>query len=211
MHAGRVIVSQGKCEGMSNLTMSNQEVTKYFSDHKYATLMIYGATADYTAARCCILNGLFRGFMLASEAIEKLLKALIYLESGEEMKSGHNVFALKEKLKQSRDYGLDRYDDQLNKLYDHYQSRYHDNPVTGKGATSAEFPVIDNLWLELIEKLPVPDEVKYQTAFFSQLADPNPFWRNDHWLRFENQALAPKFDSIKAKYLEIKRHLYPTN
>jgi hypothetical protein len=195
---------------MPSLTMSKQDVSKYSADNQYATMMIYVATNDYAAARCCILNGLFPGFMLASEAIEKLLKAAIFLESGEEMKSNHNAFALKEKLKQSKDYGLDKYDDQLNKLFDHYQSRYHDNPTTGKGASSEELPQIDALWLELMEKLPIPDEVKYMTAFFSHLANPNPFWRNDHWLKFENQALSPKLDSIRAKYLEIKRHLHPT-
>jgi hypothetical protein len=145
--------------------------------------------------------------MLASEAIEKLLKAAIFLESGEKMKSNHDASALKDKLKRLKDYDLDKYDDQLKKLYDHYQSRYHDNPTTGKGASSEELPHIDALWLELMEKLPIPDEVKYLTAFFSYLADPNPYWLNDHWLKLENQALAPKLNSIRAKYLEIRSHV----
>jgi hypothetical protein len=80
-----VIASRGS-DDMPNLTMSKQDVDKYSPANQYA-MMIYVATSDYTAARCCILNTLFPGFMLASEAIEKLLKAFIFLESGGEMKS----------------------------------------------------------------------------------------------------------------------------
>ncbi len=192
-----------------NLMMSRQAVSKYWSDKKYAAMMIFVATDDYIAARCCILNALFPGFMLASQAIEKLLKSLIYLESGDEMDTCHDPFRLKEKLKALKDYGLDRFDDTLNKLHDHFQSRYPDNQTTGKGASSKELPEIDALWLELIEKLPVPDEAKYRIAFFSYLVDPNPYWKNDHWLIIENNALAPKFDFIKKKYQEIYKHLYP--
>jgi len=60
-----------------------------------------------------------------------------------------------------------------------------------------------------MEKLPMPDEVKYRTAFFSHLADPNPFWHNDHWLKFENKALALRLAFIEARYAEVKIHLYP--
>ncbi len=193
----------------TNLTMSRQEVSKYWSDKQYAAMMIFVATSDYIAARCCILNALFPGFTLASQAIEELLKALIYLESGEEMENGHNPFGLKEKLKGLKNYDLDKYDDLLKKLYDHYQSRYHNNKTTGKGASSEELPDIDALWLELIEKLPVPDEAKYSIAFFSHLGDPNPFWNDNHWLRIENKALAPRMDSIKMEYQKIRKHLYP--
>jgi len=191
--------------------MSRQEVSKFWSDNKYAAMMIFVATGDYIAARCCILNALFPGFVLASQAIEKLLKALIYLESREEMKTGHNPFDLKQKLKGLRDYDLDKYDATLNKLYDHYQGRYHDNKTTGKGASSEELPEIDALWLELVEKLPVPDEAKYRIAFFDFLIDPNPHWRNDVWLKTANRALAPKLIAITRRYQEVRSHLYPPN
>lgn len=190
------------------LTMTRQEVAGYFSERQYAGMRIYTATGDYTAARCCILNGLFSGFVLASEAIEKLLKAAIYLETGEEVMTGHDSFALKEKLKRARDYGLDGYDEILKKLYLHYQSRYHENH--GGGASSRELVEIDALWLELMEKLPIPDEAKYRTAFYSFIAEPNEFWRNDVWLTTNNQALAPKMDAIKTRYQEVFRHLYPS-
>jgi len=188
--------------------MSRQEVSEYWSDKNYAGRMIFVATGDYIAARCCILNALFPGFVLASQAIEKLLKALIYLDGGGETK-GHNPFDLKEKLKGLKNYNLDKYDGTLKKLYDHYQSRYHDNKTTGQGASREELPELDALWLDLIEKLPVPDEAKYRIAFFNFLIDPNPYWRNDYWLKSENKALAPKMDSIKAKYQEIDKHLSP--
>ena len=55
----------------------------------------------------------------------------------------HDAFDLKKKLKRLKDYALDKYDDQLKKLYDHYQSRYHNNETMGKGASGAELPEID--------------------------------------------------------------------
>jgi HEPN domain-containing protein len=192
----------------TTLTMSRQEVMKYWSDNKYAGMMIFAATDDYTAARCCIGNALFSGFILAAQAIEKLLKALIYLESGKGLK-GHNPFELKEKLKGLKDNHLDQYDDVLKKLHDHYQGRYYDNVTTGKGASSEELLEIDALWLELMEKMPVPDEAKYRTAFFSFLAEPNPHWHNDFWLKTGNAALAPQLISIIARYQQVKKHLHP--
>ncbi|HET6842505.1 MAG TPA: hypothetical protein VFK06_12605 [Candidatus Angelobacter sp.] len=189
--------------------MSEQDVAQYWFENKYAAMMIFKATSDYTAARCCILNALFSGFMLASQAIEKLLKAMIYLESHREMKSCHDPFSLKEQLKSLRDYDLDKYDFILKKLYDHYQSRYHDNKTTGAGASSTELPDIDALWLELIHKLPVPDEAKYRIAFFDFLFDPNPYWNNDYWLKAANSAIESKLPSMAVKYQEIQKHLYP--
>jgi hypothetical protein len=189
--------------------MSRQEVRDYWSNKKYASTMILAATNDYAAARCCIVNRLFPGFTLASQAIEKLLKALIFLSGGEEMDTCHDPFRLKEKLKGLKDYELDKYDDVFKKLYDHFQSRYPDNKTTGKGASSGELPEIDALWLELSERLPVPDEAKFRLAFFTELLDPNPYWRTDYWLKIENKALEPKMDSMKQRYEEIKMHLYP--
>ena len=195
----------------TNLTMSRQDVMNYWSKNQYAAMMIFTATQDYIAARCCMLNALFPGFMLASQAIEKLLKALIYLESGEKMRTCHNPFDLKQKLKASKDYGLDKYDEVLKKLYDHYQSRYHDNKTTGRGASSEELRDIDALWLELIEKLPVPDEAKYRIAFFDFLFAPNPHWRTDYWLTTANMAVLSGKERIKAEYEKVRAQLYPAS
>ena len=62
-------------------------------------MFLYDADQDYVAARCCILNGLFPGFMLASQAVEKFLKALFVFECKEKVKNIHDPFGLKECLK----------------------------------------------------------------------------------------------------------------
>lgn len=188
-------------------------VTGWVAQHSYASMRFFNANQDYVAARCCILNGLFAGFTLASQAIEKLLKAIIYLETGEEMKTWHNPYELKEKLKKIKDYDIDGFDLTLKKLYDHYLSRYHeDNPRThadgSSGASSEELVFIDELWFTLIEKLPMPDEAKYRMAFLADLFEPNPYWLNRVWLTKNNSAFDKRKADLSEKYSNVRIHLY---
>ena len=176
------------------------------AQHQYAAMRFFDATQDYIAARCCILNGLHAGFILASQAVEKLLKAIIYLESTEKIK-GHNPYELKERLKKSKDYNLDNFDLMLKKLHDHYLSRYYeDSPSVG--ASSEELPLIDELWFTLTEKLPMPDEVKYRTMFFTELLDPNPYWLNGFWLTKDNLSFDKRKKILSRKYIKVRKHLY---
>ena len=137
---------------------------------KNAMTMFMTASSDYFACRCCILNGLSSGFRLASEAVEKLLKASIFLRTGTQSRlkghDRHNPYRLKEELKSAHvDSTLDGYDPLLKKLHDHYQSRYPDNQTTGRGASGEELAEIDALFLYLVETLPMPDEVKSDPLF----------------------------------------------
>src|ERR1035441_6931912 len=143
------------------LTLTREQARQYAGKNQYAILMFMDAGSDYFACRCCILNALHSGFRLASEAVEKLLKAFIFLQTGTKStlkgRDRHNPYLLKEELKASRpDQKLDSYDDLLHKLYDHFLSRYYDNPVTGKGASGEELPKIDELFLYLVETLQQP-------------------------------------------------------
>ncbi|MDP2709299.1 MAG: HEPN domain-containing protein [bacterium] len=174
-------------------------------------MFLYNADTDYEAARCCILNGLFSGYMLASQAIEKSLKALIRLECGKikiESKDRHNPFRLKEMLK--KDTVLDKYDDLLKKLSDHFKARYYDNEMDykTKGASSEELADLDNLWMFLKEKLPFPNEVKFRTKFFSDLFDESPYWKNKFWIREKNESLSDKIQLWEKIYKEIQDKPY---
>ena len=194
-------------------SLDKKGVLEWGAQHKYANMRFFNANQDYVAARCCILNGLFAGFTLASQAIEKLLKAIIYLETGEKMKSRHNPYELKEKLKGIKDYNLDDFDLTLKKLYDHYLSRYHeDNPRIhadrSSGASSEELDSIDELWFILVEKLPIPDEVKYRMAFFADLFEPNPYWLNGVWLTKNNSSFNKRKTVLSEKYIKVRKHLY---
>jgi hypothetical protein len=196
-------------------TLSRDEVAQYARNNQYAMMMFGDAGFDYFACRCCILNGLHSGFRLGAEAVEKLLKAFIYLKIGAKStlrgKDRHNPYLLKQELKAVHpDPILDNFDDLLKTLYDHYQSRYYDNPTSGKGASSAELDEIDDLFVYLIETLPMPNEVKYRCMFFAFLCDGNArrHWRNHHWATEKNRALGGKMELIERSYRQVAEHLY---
>lgn len=181
--------------------------------HQYANMRFFDATNDYTAARCCILNGLFSGFALATQATEKLLKAIIFLETSEKMRTCHDPYKLKEKLKKAKDYDLDSFDNTLKKLNDHYLARYHeDSPRIhadgSSGASSEELPIIDELWFILAEKLPMPDEIKYRMKLFADLFEPNPGWSNGFWLTKNNLAFDRRKEILSKKYTDVYKYLY---
>jgi hypothetical protein len=197
------------------LTLTREEVTQYARKNLYPMMMFGDAGFDYFACRCCVLNGLHPGFRLASEAVEKLLKAFIYLATGAKSKlkgnDRHNPYRLKQELTAANpDPKLDTFDDLLKKLYDHYQSRYFDNPTTGRGASGGELDEIDDLFVYLIEALPMPDEVKYRGTFFAFLCDENArrYWRNYHWATERNHALQGRMGSIERTYHQVFEHLY---
>jgi HEPN domain-containing protein len=199
------------------LTMTKPEVNHYARTNQYAMMMLLVAGSDYFASRCCILNMMSSGFRLASEAAEKLLKAYIFLETKEPTKlkgnDRHDPYSLKEELQsalKARDTELDNFDGLLHKLFGHYQSRYPDNKGQGP-ASSEELPQIDELFIYLIEKLPMPDEVKYRSGFFTELCDSNArqFWRNYYWATERNSLLQTKMPMIEQRYKEVFEHLYP--
>lgn len=190
--------------------MDDKAVRDWGVKNSYANMQFFSASDDYVSARCCILNGLFSGFSMASQAIEKLLKAIIFLESGEKMKTGHNPFLLKEKLKKIQDYKLDKYDSILKKLNDHYLRRYYDNTPTynTNGASSDELIEIDELWFDLVEKMKMPDEVKYRMKFFGELLQPNPYFYTEFWLKRNNKKFKKMKKSLTKRYKEVFKHLY---
>ena len=191
--------------------MTRNEHQKYCAKNTRTLMFLYDADQDYVAARCCILNGLFPGFMLASQAIEKSLKALISLECGKikiKFEDLHNPFKLKEILK--KDTVLDKYDGLLKKLSDHYKARYSDNKMDYKtnGASSEELVDLDDLWMFLKEKLPLPNEVKFRTKFFSDLFDESPYWNDKFWIREKNGSLSDKIQLWEKIYKEIQNKPY---
>jgi hypothetical protein len=199
------------------LTMTKPEVDDYARTNQYAMLMLFVAGSDYFACRCCILNMMSSGFRLASEAVEKLLKAYIFLETKQKttlkQNDRHNPYLLKEELQsalKARDTELDNFDGLLNQLFGHYQSRYPDNKGQGS-ASSQELTQIDKLFIFLIEKLPMPDELKYRSGFFVSVYDSNArqFWRDYHWATEQNSLLQAKMPLIEQRYKEVFEHLYP--
>ncbi len=200
-------------ENMKSFKLSKKEVMLFCHNKQYATMMFGTASDDYIASRCCILNGLSSGFVLACQAIEKILKSFIYLETGEETKlkgnDKHNPFKLKEELSKVKNYKLDKFDTFLKKLFDHYQCRYYNNRTPGKGSCSSELYEIDKLWVYLTEVLPIPDEVKYRLNFFAELFDENSkkYWLNYYWAEKNNKALTKKIQEMQSPAKRSARDL----
>ena len=176
--------------------------------------MFVGAGDDYAAARCLSLNHLVEtGFPLFCQSIEKMLKALIFLETGATPKvkgmDRHMPYALKEELQSSTDYGLDKYDDVLRRLFGHFQHRYHDNEDQSRIMGGRELEEFDELWMFLFELLSFPIEVKYRLKFVSMLFEENaltymPTYR--HWVTFQNKAMSPKLGEMELTYFLVREH-----
>jgi hypothetical protein len=197
-------------------TFTRADIRAYGTKHQYAQMMFCGAGDDYAAARCLSLNLLMlSGFPLLSQSVEKLLKAIIFLETGAKsnLKGGdrHNPYALKEELQATVDYGLDRYDAALQKLFGHFQHRYFDNKNQSNGMNSLELDRFDELWVHLYEKIPFPLEVKYRLKFTCMLFDesafrPGPAASYRYWVVERNKALAGKLEQMADTYRAVLQH-----
>lgn len=197
---------------------------EWAAKNSYAGERLLESSEDYVAARCLILNGFPRcGFILGCQAVEKILKAIIFLETGERItkdtkdkkrKKGwkHEPFELKEKLTEKVDYGLEIYNDILISLGDCYKSRYFENSTSGKGANSRDLEKMDKLYIYLMEKIKIPDEAKYRGSFFTDLFESNKYWaHHPYWLKIKNKALTKKkLEKMERKYKKILKHFYPS-
>ncbi len=193
------------------LSLSREEVMNFCRKNQSALLMFGQAGEDYISSRCLLLNNLLTGLTLSSQAIEKILKSFILLEDGVSTKLKgkdlHNPFKLKEELKNKRDYRLDKFDNLLKKLYGHYQSRYFDNKDSSKVKSTDELNDVDELWIYLIKIIPLPEEVKYRTSFFTTLFKDT--FNTAYFIRERNQAISNDLGEMKKKYFQVFNHLYP--
>src|ERR1051326_3363602 len=103
------------------LILTKAQAQDYARVHQYAVMMFTDAGSDYVAGRCCMINGLFPGLRLASEAVEKILKAFIFFVTGQKSTTKgndrHNPYLLKQELRKTHtDSKLDLFDDVLKKL-----------------------------------------------------------------------------------------------
>jgi HEPN domain-containing protein len=163
-----------------------------------STWFLQVATHDYVAARCCLLNGLLSGFVLAHEAIEKLLKACIYLadpnfrpgaseEHRLEVLADH-VHRLHPAVEFSEDELL-----YLKKLTTYFETKYPDAKVPRPSSVStAELVQIDQLFVRLSFEIPLVPELKWRIGIFNLVgADQAQERTLTRWLRTDNAALSP--------------------
>jgi HEPN domain-containing protein len=192
--------------------MGMKEVLEFSRKHKTAVPLYSEAADNYVAARCCLLNGLFTGLRLASEAVEKLLKAhILLLNPSENVKSfGHDIPRLAERLSELTGSPVsDSRQTLFARLKKHYDSRYPDNAVPFQTKSTGELREIDELVVELIEQTPLPEEVKFRTGLYVQLfiTEEQPelaaWWTPPRWILSDNRALAPRLEGLRQRFREV--------
>ncbi len=197
----------------NQLKLKKKDVQCFARKNQYATLMFCSAAEDYISSRCLILNNLFTGFTLISQSVEKLLKAVIFLETGQKTNSKgldrHNPYILKEELQEKVDYGLNQFDGLLKRLYGHFQARYFDNKDMIRNMSTKEIREVDDLWIYLLEKAPFPLEVKYRLSFFGFLFDEDALKLGyRYWATHNNKALMGKLKEMEQTYMMVKDFIY---
>lgn len=154
-------------------------IDEYFKEKKISIQFLNTATDDYIGARCCLLNGLITsGYVLSEQAIEKLLKSFILLLSpNEKLSRKHILTPLMETLQEVSKIDLSRYANLFNVLTKAYPFlRYPTDPknphILESGITSLSTAVIDevdDLFIFLYMRIPLPDKVKCRVSLLSLL------------------------------------------
>ncbi len=185
--------------------------------NQLAMMMMHQATSDYVGCRCCLLNGVFSGFELGAQAVEKHLKAmLLFAHPNSNVRSfSHKLPSLVETVHEKAIADLSKHSVTIQKLEGHYQARYPDNPRANNSSSTEELALIDVLIMEILEKMPVPYEVLLNSGVYARAiasSDRRVVFPDEHWLLLQNvilQTRVPVLLQQKKEWLlhnEIKPH-----
>ncbi|NUX55906.1 HEPN domain-containing protein [Paraburkholderia youngii] len=143
---------------------------------------------DYAAARCCLLNGLFPGFVMAEQAVEKLIKGFIlFMDPGfkPKNKKGHDLASLITVLQSH--YGhvsLDPHKKTIALLQSSYDGRYPDSGSDRLAHMTSQLHDVDELYIYLLDQSPITGDLRFQigawpylyTAYLRITNMPDPTW-----------------------------------
>ena len=181
----------------------SKEVAEYYEKNKRGIWFFYDSIDDYATSRFLMNNGFIKeGLILGSQAIEKMLKSFILITNGEtweKSKDGHNLLDLKNKISNVSNLNLDRYNKLLNRLSQDYRAKYMEENLD-RGKASWELKEIDELYLFLLENLPIIDELKYITRFFQYLFSKNSQDNYAIAIKEHNNLLKKKIPEFKIKW-----------
>lgn len=181
------------------------------------TLWLYYAVQDYASARCLLLNGLSGGYILAQQAIEKLLKAYLTVaypnqrsfigkkgirEKVLPVTASHDLIAhhrLAEESFPSLAIGSTE-NELLTNLSFCFHGKYPDEKTPLKFKTTAWREELDDLLVPWSLGLPVSEENRWKTGIYvcvwndviGEQANP-PYIR---WIRENNHAFAKAFPRL---------------
>ncbi|CAN7476180.1 HEPN domain-containing protein [Caballeronia sp. LjRoot31] len=152
---------------MSNVTFDPH------GEHRMAGHFFRQSADDYAAARCCLLNGLFPGFVMAEQAVEKLIKGFIITKDASfkpKPRQGHDLAWLCTKLQELYPHiSIAPYERIIKLLQACYDGRYPDSGNDRFGLTTAELKNIDDLYMYLADLVPIEGEMKMRIGVFSHL------------------------------------------
>jgi hypothetical protein len=193
-------------------------------------LWVHQAYQDYSGSRCLLLNHLPTGFVLAQQAVEKLLKAFLRISHPKTSKfvgkSGltppvlpvapsHDLLAhatLVEahfpQIKLSSKYSW-----LLRELSLNFERKYPDSNAPHSSSTTEWLRSIDELVIELSLNVPIDVETRWRTGVFYSawplvLSDqPDPPW--SIWVRDRNEAFLKALPQIQQVIVAGYQAAYP--
>lgn len=202
------------------LKMTWQEMIDFGKSNNTAMDLIHLAVDDYKGSRCCMINNILGpGFILAEQAAEKYLKCLLKLISPEvnlRKFNDHKLTDLIEKINEFGDYGLDKYFPLAKRLSDLYELvRYPDNKliktINSYGMRGDEIDNIDEFIFHLMEKLPMPDEIKFNGLIYGSLfnfkGEDNTLWSN--WIMCNNKQFEIHKNELRTKFIQVFNYIHP--
>jgi len=194
----------------SELLLNNEQIREFARKKQTAMLYLYQATEEYASSRCLLLNGLIPGLIFSAQAVEKFLKVFIMLKDPKykPKSSRHNLFQLFKRVKiYIGDGSWDKYDGLVKRLRGHYQSRYPDNTSISKIMSANEIHEIDELVMEIVMKLDMPDEVKYRAGVLVNIYESTKGSRfpTSKWITEQNKSI--NLYEIIERSIEVERFL----
>lgn len=203
-----------------DLKLSRFDVQKYCRENSKIVNLYSIASEDYIAARCCFYNTLLeQSYVLACQAIEKVLKAfLLCLNPSENIRkyNNHKLIPLMNKIEKLGGYNLEKHSKIASKLWETYEMfRYPDNKLEGVYKKYSygdnEIDLIDSFFLELLELITIPDEVKFRIGIYVSLYEDSLVKnvpQQQHWATYKNKTLVKKNEELNNLFLIVRNHLY---
>lgn len=131
---------------------------------------ILQAVWDYGAARCAVLHGMFSGFVLAEQAVEKLFKAYLYAASpdGQIRRFGHDMGRLADAVTHVYPaLSLKKHEWVYLRLQDYFDGKYPDARTKGMGPRrTTELQAVDELAISLFVQIPFEEPFNRSLGIF---------------------------------------------
>lgn len=177
---------------------------------------MYQAAEDYGAARCCLLNGLFAGFLLAQQCVEKLLKTYMRIVVPNwdrrmsktfapvlpDVTSSHDLVAYAKEVDAAYP-SLDllvSFEPLLARLSRRFEGKYPDTKAARGNADTGEVLELDELAILLFTQVGLPAKLKVRTGLYPllwHLVDPLQAVRPaSTWVLQGNEALMARLPPL---------------